>query len=520
MTLDLILPSYRLFPYERELAERELQALNLQVVRAEPDRFTIDPPRDVSILSRLTYVARAENGTGRLLEPDLAVMESAHRALRRRAESRQATRYHLHGIHEYKGKFNPQVVRAFANLLGVQRGDWLIDPFCGSGTALVEGLSLSANVLGVDRSPMAAYLSRTKVAAMRHRAPGALARVLDRWLDESFDAIAESQSTEAGPATRLADVDRDTREYLSRWFTAPALAGLSAAMRERKRLRGVSAQLVGVAVSSLCRKVSLQLPEDLRIRRRPDGFVAPSIADELAEAVVNISTALRELADAPGHRQGRARVVHGSASAVRSYGAIRDRSARCSVITSPPYATALPYIDTDRLSIALLGLAPGSALHELERTLFGSREWNTSEAQRCSKRVSVNEDGLPAAIAQLCLAVDSAAIGAGFRRQAVAGLLYRYFVNMRAALRQLLTAMRPGEEAVFIVGANRTSGLDGHTIVIETPELLALVGEQAGYDVREVVRLDTWPRFGLHHANGINAESAVWLTARGSAHSS
>jgi len=42
--------------------------------------------------------------------------------------------------------------------------------------------------------------------------------------------------------------------------------------------------------------------------------------------------------------------------------------------TSPPYATALPYIDTSRLSLVWLKLTPPSKIKDLEYRLLGSRE--------------------------------------------------------------------------------------------------------------------------------------------------
>ena len=63
------------------------------------------------------------------------------------------------------------------------------------------------------------------------------------------------------------------------------------------------------------------------------------------------------------------------------------------------------------------------------------------------------------------------------------------------------------------MGDNRTSGADGDARVIGTAHLSGEIAEQVGFVVRESITLDAWPRFGLHHANGINAETAVWLVA-------
>jgi site-specific DNA-methyltransferase (cytosine-N4-specific) len=43
-----------------------------------------------------------------------------------------------HGLHEYKGKFNPQIVSSILNILEVNEKSKILEPFCGSGTTLYE----------------------------------------------------------------------------------------------------------------------------------------------------------------------------------------------------------------------------------------------------------------------------------------------------------------------------------------------------------------------------------------------
>jgi SAM-dependent methyltransferase len=508
--LRLSLPAYRLFPYERDLAERELEALDLRLVDASANGFVVDAAASHADLRRLTYVAGVHDRAGPVLRPDLAVMEAVHRELRGRGPRRQATRYRLHGIHEYKGKFNPQVVRAFANLVRLRPGDWLIDPFCGSGTALLEGAALGANVLGIDLSPMAAFISRAKLTAARAPAPLDIAGELADWMRRWVPRIAAAQHGATPDPDGLDHLDGASRRYLEQWFTAPALAALSTALAARTGLSAVGRPLADVAISSLCRAVSLQEPGDLRGRRRRPGFVAPPVAPLLERAVGDLVLSLREVATGPPPPPFEAHVVRGRASDPSSYAALSAAAPRRVAICSPPYATALPYIDTDRLSLLLLGLARAAHIRDLERSLTGSREWKAAERGRWSAALASDASGLPPEIVALCREVERAGRAHGFRRRAVAPLLYRYFHDMRAALRQLRTVLRDGDEAVLIVGANRTSGPDG-PIVVETPLLLGAVAEQASFRVKELVALETWPRFGLHRANGIDSESALWL---------
>ena len=264
---------YKLFPYERRLGLRELESLGLREL--VDDEHCVAGCGDADrLLARVTYFEATENGDG-ATRTEQAAVEIAHRELREGQGRQQATRYGLHGIHEYKGKFNPQIVRALSNVVDL-KAETLIDPFCGSGTALIEGLRLGMDVLGVDQSPMACFLARAKVAATtsdRHTpAGGRPARPRQPGRCCRFDRPGFSSSQR----TMSPSWSRPPWHILERWFTAPAFAGLSRGLFVLGRADGLVRDLVLIAVSSILRDVSLQLPEDLRIRRRPEPYVAPT----------------------------------------------------------------------------------------------------------------------------------------------------------------------------------------------------------------------------------------------------
>ncbi len=84
---------------------------------------------------------------------------------------------HVHRLHPYKGKFIPQLVEYFLDShtdeykkeVYFQPGDIVLDPFCGSGTTLVQASELGLNALGVDISEFNVLVSNTKV--QRHDLP-------------------------------------------------------------------------------------------------------------------------------------------------------------------------------------------------------------------------------------------------------------------------------------------------------------------------------------------------------------
>ena len=71
------------------------------------------------------------------------------------------TKSHTHCYHVYPAMMIPQVARRLIRLYG-RAGGMLLDPFCGSGTSLVEARLAGIHAVGIDLNPFAALLARTK----------------------------------------------------------------------------------------------------------------------------------------------------------------------------------------------------------------------------------------------------------------------------------------------------------------------------------------------------------------------
>jgi len=75
------------------------------------------------------------------------------------------TSYLTHSLHPYPAKFPPQLPKKILEDYAI-KGQTVLDPFCGSGTTLVEARIFGANAIGVDVNGLAVLLSKVKATPL------------------------------------------------------------------------------------------------------------------------------------------------------------------------------------------------------------------------------------------------------------------------------------------------------------------------------------------------------------------
>ena len=131
---------------------------------------------------------------------------------------------HVHRLHPYLGKFIPQLVEIFLRKY-FERGQTVLDPFCGSGTTLIQANELEINSVGYDISAFNVLLSRVK--ATDYDLPKVRKEVLD--ILERVRSVTQEDNHQL----RLWDADESVtpveetdNEYLQEWFAPQALCEL------------------------------------------------------------------------------------------------------------------------------------------------------------------------------------------------------------------------------------------------------------------------------------------------------
>lgn len=236
----------------------------------------------------------------------------------------------LHSIHPYPCKFPSAIVREHLEDSGLS----VLDPFCGSGTTLLESAMLGNSVVGIDVNPIAVLISRAKLAPL----------TLEN-LDALGSLIAQVRLWDGKTESELPDFHG--RDH---WFSPGAQAAFAYLKGEIDKF-GRSSDLwnvSAVALSAIVNRFSNQDTETryARVERNPDPL---AISSTFATKLETLSRGL----------QARGGFVDGVTSQVilgdiRSDDSIHPGSID-RVITSPPYANTMDYYLYHKQRMNILG---------------------------------------------------------------------------------------------------------------------------------------------------------------------
>lgn len=356
------------------------------------------------------------------------------------------TKYLTHDIHRYPAKFIPQVVRRIIEEYS-REGAIVLDPFCGSGTALLEARLVGRNAIGVDLNPVAYYVSKVKTHPIE---PQRLKRLWDEFF-QRLSPLFGFDRVEPYPLSGGAF------EILSSWIPEKQLLDMR---RLFTLIMGVGDEdfrdflLVNFSnIQKNCSWWSMKSVKPVRNfhKRVPD--VIPTFVRQVEESIRKNNELWDVLKDS------RTWVKVFKADARRLSSVVSDTVDL--IVFSPPYVTSYEYADIHKLSIVWLE----QDLGQMKQKFIGSLSAKP-------KNVKIRS--------RLALEI----IGEIFKKdERLAKGVKTYFEDMELSFEEMDKVLKSGGAVVIVIGNTKLKKVD-----VRNAEVFAEMFMNMGYKLERVVK--------------------------------
>lgn len=387
----------------------------------------------------------------------------------------------FHDWYRFVLSFPPHLVRDYIQRFGLTARHLVLDPFCGTGTTLVECKKRGIPSVGVEANPMAQFASQVKVdwspdgkrllAHARKAADAALEILSLQGIDDNASLLQPPRP--CNPKVHLRTLPEETHKLL--------LGNSISALPLHKTL--VLLDRISMCRNDrYCRHEKLALAKALVYSISNLNFGPEVGVGAVKKDAPVVDLWLREVAAMASNLES----LNGTSAAPaevycsdsrQSLSMIRPGSIDA-VITSPPYPNEKDYTRTTRLESVLLGfLRDRSDLRELKRRLVRSNTRNVYKGDDDDQLVPAHPE-----VNRIASAIEARRIElgktSGFERL-YAKVTRLYFGGMARHLADLRASLRPGARLAYVVG-DQASYL---RVMIRTGHILADIAQSLGYEL-------------------------------------
>jgi DNA modification methylase len=359
------------------------------------------------------------------------------------------TKTETHCFHTYPAMMIPQVARRLIAMFG-RCGMTVLDPFCGSGTTLVEARMANLNAWGIDINPLASLIARAKTTLLDTTCLQHHALCLLDGFEQDCQRIRKDP--EFAPIPNFFNLDY--------WFKPSVSRQLSALHKRVLAIQDPAiCEFFRVPFSETVREVSYTRNSEFKLFRMPEDKLEQHNPDVGAMFFSKIARNLRGMAQLTQQAKG-STWIEILQEDTRHRTSVPSNSIDL-VVTSPPYGdsrTTVAYGQFSRLSLQWLGLS-WEDIRNIDSRLLGGRRIVTLEdaAQTSTLRKILN---------QVAKADEKRALDVA-----------NFYHDFTQCLNELCRVCKLDAKACFVVG-NRTV----KRIPIPTDRILIEIAERCGFE--------------------------------------
>ncbi len=364
-----------------------------------------------------------------------------------------------HLIHTYPAKLLPHIPHIFLNnKIFSKKGDLILDPFCGSGTVLLEALLSGKNAAGIDSNPLARLITRVKT---RKYDCFELRKILNQ-IKLDFNSIDSEE------IPNVVNIDH--------WFFKEIKSSLGKLFWIIKRIEDQkNRDFFLLCLSNCVKKVSLadprvSVPVRLRYdrykddhplrektRQRIENLKELNVLDKFYQ-IASENIARFEKLDFENHLY--AEIIGKDARKIKY---VLDDSIDL-ILTSPPYGGAQKYIRASSLNLGWIGKLENNSLASFERDSIGREHFSTYEYQDLIKTGLEIADSKLEKIRKI--------------NPLRAHISAKYLIEMRQTLKEMNRVLKPGGYLILVSANNHVCGQE-----FEPQHFLRKICEELGFSV-------------------------------------
>ncbi|MEZ3433971.1 MAG: site-specific DNA-methyltransferase [Lachnospiraceae bacterium] len=386
----------------------------------------------------------------------------------------------VHDWYRFVLSFPPHLVQEYIEKFGIEHGNIVLDPFCGTGTTNVECKKRGIVSIGIEANPITCFASSTKC----------------NWEADTFLMYQEAEQI-AYQAACLIDHCVELR-YLTEEQNKLILKNsisekpLSQALILRDAILAAHSRYEGYFLLALAKNIvysysNLKFGPEVGISRKKiyDVDVVPLWLHQ-------ILIMQKDIRQYSFQNDVSSFIINGDA---RSISSLPIRKKVDFIITSPPYPNEKDYSRTTRLESVLLGFINSKEqLRSVKKQFIRSNTKNVYKTDNDSQYVAniSSITALSQSIEERRIALNKTS---GFEKL-YSSVVKLYFGGMAKHFQELKSVLAKNARLAYVVGDQASY----FKIPIRTAELLAEVAENEGYEVegiepfrkRYATGTDTW----------------------------
>lgn len=365
-------------------------------------------------------------------------------------QEKAAPRQSVHSLHRYFGKLIPGIPRfAIKNFSDV--GGVVLDPFCGSGTTLIEAMLEGRRSIGVDINPLASFIAKVKTTPVaKEDLDRALAEILREWR-------TGPKTTNDLPVPYVVNMDHWFRQEVRTELLLLKAAILQIPESDQKNF------FLGV-FSAFIRSVSNADPQ----------HVFPGYSKRMRELdaegrLINVEASFL--------RAARKRILQVSAldpNLIRPNvftGSLEDQNFKEAsvdlVVTNPPYISSIRYLETMKIEMGWLDMVTSQSQYlGMDRLVTGTERFYKDELKSCEP---IGEKSVDELVKLLFV-----------ENPKMAKTVSEYFRRMRITFAELSRLVKPGGHLVIKISDSKV-----RSQVIHTPKIFVEICESLGFSLIE-----------------------------------